>query len=96
MSDIQQAPVHAQLADGTTVRIRRAAPRGRAEVLRLYEGMSPEQLLHRLSRMAPDRPQPAEADLNPVLSGSHGVSALDVRVRLEPRQPHDPYQRRPR
>ncbi len=53
-----------------------------------------EQLLHRLSRMACDLPQLAEADLNPVLAGPHGVTALDVRIRLLPRQAHDPYLRR--
>lgn len=53
-----------------------------------------EQLLHRLSRMAADLPQLAEADLNPVLAGPHGVTALDTRVRLVPRRPHDPYLRR--
>ncbi|WP_327714337.1 bifunctional GNAT family N-acetyltransferase/acetate--CoA ligase family protein [Streptomyces sp. NBC_00490] len=53
-----------------------------------------EQVLHRLSRMACDLPQLAEADLNPLLSGPHGVRALDVRVRLVPRDAHDPYLRR--
>ncbi|GGY14629.1 bifunctional acetate--CoA ligase family protein/GNAT family N-acetyltransferase [Streptomyces anandii] len=53
-----------------------------------------EQLLHRLSRMACDLPQLAEADLNPVLAGRTGVTALDARVRLVPRLPHDPYLRR--
>nr|BFD81818.1 bifunctional GNAT family N-acetyltransferase/acetate--CoA ligase family protein [Streptomyces sp. Xyl84] len=53
-----------------------------------------QQLLHRLSRMACDLPQLAEADLNPVLAGPHGITALDVRVRLLPRRPHDPYLRR--
>ncbi|MFI7341279.1 GNAT family N-acetyltransferase [Streptomyces sp. NPDC050085] len=53
-----------------------------------------EQLLHRLSRLAGDVPQLAEADLNPVLAGPHGIAALDVRVRLVPRQAHDPYLRR--
>ncbi|MGV9350697.1 bifunctional acetate--CoA ligase family protein/GNAT family N-acetyltransferase [Streptomyces spiralis] len=53
-----------------------------------------EQLLHRISRMACDLPQLAEADLNPVLAGSHGITALDVRIRLLPRQAHDPYLRR--
>ncbi|WP_077797020.1 bifunctional GNAT family N-acetyltransferase/acetate--CoA ligase family protein [Streptomyces sp. JHA26] len=49
-----------------------------------------EQLLHRLSRMACDLPQLAEADLNPVLAGPTGVRALDARVRLVPRRAHDP------
>lgn len=53
-----------------------------------------EQLLHRLSRMACDLPQLAEADLNPVLAGPHGITTLDVRVRLVPRHAHDPYLRR--
>ncbi|MFF7356427.1 GNAT family N-acetyltransferase [Streptomyces filipinensis] len=53
-----------------------------------------EQLLHRLSRMAADLPQLVEADLNPVLAGPRGVTALDARVRLVPRRPHDPYLRR--
>ncbi|MFI1539771.1 bifunctional acetate--CoA ligase family protein/GNAT family N-acetyltransferase [Streptomyces anandii] len=53
-----------------------------------------EQLLHRLSRMACDLPQLAEADLNPVLAGRTGITVLDARVRLVPRLPHDPYLRR--
>ncbi|MEV5875360.1 GNAT family N-acetyltransferase [Streptomyces sp. NPDC052101] len=53
-----------------------------------------EQLLHRLSRMASDLSQLAEADLNPVLAGPHGVTTLDVRLRLVPRRFHDPYLRR--
>ncbi|MBP2051400.1 acyl-CoA synthetase (NDP forming)/GNAT superfamily N-acetyltransferase [Streptomyces griseochromogenes] len=53
-----------------------------------------EQLLHRLSRMASDLPELTEADLSPVLAGPHGVTALDVRVRLVPRHLHDPYLRR--
>ncbi|MFB8181951.1 GNAT family N-acetyltransferase [Streptomyces sp. NPDC055966] len=53
-----------------------------------------EQLLHRLSRMATDLPQLADADLNPVLAGPHGITTLDARIRLVPRQEHDPYLRR--
>ncbi|GHD97193.1 bifunctional acetate--CoA ligase family protein/GNAT family N-acetyltransferase [Streptomyces naganishii] len=53
-----------------------------------------EQFLHRLSRMACDLPQLAEADLNPVVAGRTGITALDVRVRLVPRLAHDPYLRR--
>ncbi|WP_237773255.1 bifunctional acetate--CoA ligase family protein/GNAT family N-acetyltransferase [Streptomyces luteocolor] len=53
-----------------------------------------EQLLHRLSRMACDLPQLTEADLNPVLAWPGGVTALDARVRLLPRDAHDPYLRR--
>ncbi|GGZ96037.1 hypothetical protein GCM10010389_39100 [Streptomyces echinoruber] len=165
-----EAPVHALLTDGTTVRIRRAGPADRDQVLRLYQELSPESLRlrffsaggapvrqaadratspdgaghyalvaehagrpapltdrdvhdlitaprcspllfgcaggppadlpalerlpHRVSRMACDLPQPAEADLNPVLAEPHGVTTLDLRVRLEPRHAHDPYLRR--
>ncbi len=53
-----------------------------------------EQLLLRLSRMAADLPQLAEADFNPVLATPGGVSVLDARVRLLPRGPQDPYLRR--
>ncbi|MBZ4018748.1 bifunctional acetate--CoA ligase family protein/GNAT family N-acetyltransferase [Streptomyces purpurogeneiscleroticus] len=53
-----------------------------------------EQLLHRLSRMACDLPQLAEADLNPVLARPGAVTALDVRIRLAPRTAEAPYLRR--
>ncbi|WP_405876488.1 GNAT family N-acetyltransferase [Streptomyces sp. NBC_00005] len=53
-----------------------------------------EQLLLRLSRMASDLPQLAEADFNPVLATPSGVRVLDARVRLLPRMPQDPYLRR--
>ncbi|MFJ9535929.1 GNAT family N-acetyltransferase [Streptomyces sp. NPDC101225] len=53
-----------------------------------------ERLLLRLSRMASDLPQLAEADFNPVLAAPGGVTVLDARVRLVPRRPHDPYLRR--
>jgi acyl-CoA synthetase (NDP forming)/GNAT superfamily N-acetyltransferase len=53
-----------------------------------------EQLLLRLSRMAADLPQLAEADFNPVLATPDAVSVLDVRLRLLPRRPQDPYLRR--
>ena len=53
-----------------------------------------EQLLLRVSRMASDLPQLAEADFNPVLATSAQVTVLDARVRLLPRRPQDPYLRR--
>ncbi|MET8471798.1 GNAT family N-acetyltransferase [Streptomyces sp. NPDC006422] len=53
-----------------------------------------EQLLLRLSTMAGDLPQLAEADLNPVLATADGVTALDARVRLTPARARDPYLRR--
>ncbi|KFG06299.1 MULTISPECIES: GNAT family N-acetyltransferase [Streptomyces] len=53
-----------------------------------------ERLLQGLSRMAADLPQLTEADFNPVLATSAGVSVLDARVRLLPRRPQDPYLRR--
>lgn len=52
-----------------------------------------EQLLLRVSRLASDLPQLAEADLNPVVAQPDGVVALDVRIRLLPRHAHDPYLR---
>nr|WBO76075.1 GNAT family N-acetyltransferase [Streptomyces sp. SBE_14.2] len=53
-----------------------------------------EQLLLRLSRMASDLPQLAEADFNPVLATPDAVTVLDARIRLVPRRPQDPYLRR--
>ncbi|MCX5205785.1 GNAT family N-acetyltransferase [Streptomyces sp. NBC_00237] len=53
-----------------------------------------EQVLVRLSQMACDLPQLAEADLNPVLARPDGVASLDARIRLLPRTAHDPYLRR--
>ncbi|MDH6431984.1 acyl-CoA synthetase (NDP forming)/GNAT superfamily N-acetyltransferase [Streptomyces sp. SAI-144] len=53
-----------------------------------------EHLLLRLSRMAADLPQLAEADFNPVLAAPGQVTVLDARIRLLPRRPHDPYLRR--
>ena len=53
-----------------------------------------EQTLLRLSRMAGDVPQLAEADLDPLLATPGAVSVVDVRVRLLPRRAHDPYLRR--
>ncbi|ARX88625.1 hypothetical protein SMD44_08112 [Streptomyces alboflavus] len=52
-----------------------------------------EQLLLRLSRLASDLPQLAEADLNPVLARPERITALDVRVRVLPRRARDPYLR---
>lgn len=53
-----------------------------------------EQLLLRVSRMACDLPQLAEADLNPIVARPDGVAALDVRLRLLPRRARDPHLRR--
>lgn len=53
-----------------------------------------EQVLHRLSRMATDLPQLAEADFNPVLATPGEVTVLDARMRLLPRRPQDPCLRR--
>ncbi|WKX13968.1 bifunctional GNAT family N-acetyltransferase/acetate--CoA ligase family protein [Streptomyces sp. NL15-2K] len=53
-----------------------------------------EQLLLRLSRMASDLPQLAEADFNPVLANPGAVTVLDARLRLLPRRAQDPYLRR--
>ncbi|MEV0220407.1 GNAT family N-acetyltransferase [Streptomyces sp. NPDC050704] len=52
------------------------------------------QVLLRLSRMASDLPQLAEADFNPVLATRGRVTVLDARIRLLPRSAQDPYLRR--
>ncbi|MFH0245316.1 GNAT family N-acetyltransferase [Streptomyces sp. HK10] len=53
-----------------------------------------EQILLRLSRMACDLPELAEAGLSPVLARPDGATAVDARVRLLPRCAHDPHLRR--
>ncbi|WP_035805701.1 bifunctional acetate--CoA ligase family protein/GNAT family N-acetyltransferase [Kitasatospora mediocidica] len=53
-----------------------------------------QDMLARLSRLADDLPQLAEADLNPVIATPDGLLCVDARVRLEPRHPFDPYLRR--
>ncbi|MFF7125639.1 GNAT family N-acetyltransferase [Streptomyces sp. NPDC008240] len=53
MTGIQEVPVHALLTDGTTVRIRQAGPADRAEVQRLYEEMSPQNLRLRFFSLNP-------------------------------------------
>ncbi|MFJ2866077.1 GNAT family N-acetyltransferase [Kitasatospora sp. NPDC087314] len=51
-------------------------------------------VLARLSRLADDFPELAEADLNPVIARPDGAVCVDARVRLEPRPSFDPYLRR--
>ncbi|MFE9451785.1 GNAT family N-acetyltransferase [Streptomyces sp. NPDC006739] len=53
MTGIQEAPLHALLADGTTVRIRQAGPADREEVQRLYEAMAPQNLRLRFFSVSP-------------------------------------------
>ncbi|WP_395298220.1 GNAT family N-acetyltransferase [Kitasatospora hibisci] len=51
-------------------------------------------VLTRLSRLAEDFPELAEADLNPVIVRPDGAVCVDARVRLERRPSFDPYLRR--
>ncbi len=51
------------------------------------------ELLLRVSRLADDLPVVAELDLNPVIARPDGVYPVDVRVRLAPAPPHDPFLR---
>ncbi|MFH9824994.1 bifunctional acetate--CoA ligase family protein/GNAT family N-acetyltransferase [Streptomyces bobili] len=53
-----------------------------------------EQLLGRLSQLAVDLPQLAEADFDPVRAAPGLISVLDARIRLLPGRAHDPYLRR--
>ncbi|MFF7701165.1 bifunctional acetate--CoA ligase family protein/GNAT family N-acetyltransferase [Streptomyces lydicus] len=65
-----------------------------------YRGSPPvdvrglEDLLARLSRMADDLPELADAECNPVIAGPDGITVVDSRVRLLPRCGGDPYLRR--
>ncbi|HEY2313247.1 MAG TPA: GNAT family N-acetyltransferase [Streptosporangiaceae bacterium] len=49
-------------------------------------------LLH-VSRLADDLPEVAELDLNPVIARSDGAHVVDVRVRISPAAPRDPFLR---
>ena len=74
------------------------APRG-AALLRAYRGRPAvdlaglEDVVIRLSRLASDHPEIAEIDLNPVIARPDGVVAVDGRVRVQLREPVDPYLR---
>ncbi len=51
-------------------------------------------VLLRTARMAELLPEVAEADLNPLIVTEHGVRIPDARIRLEPREPEDPFIRK--
>ena len=50
--------------------------------------------LMRVSRLADDLPEVSEMDLNPVIATQDGVWCVDVRVRISPAEPRDPFLRR--
>ena len=50
--------------------------------------------LLRVSRLADDLPEIGELDLNPVAAREDGVWCVDVRVRIRPAHPRDPFLRR--
>jgi acyl-CoA synthetase (NDP forming)/GNAT superfamily N-acetyltransferase len=50
--------------------------------------------LLRVSRLAGDLAEVAELDLNPVIARQDGVQAVDVRVRISPAEPQDPFLRK--
>ncbi|MFD5393249.1 GNAT family N-acetyltransferase [Streptomyces sp. NPDC127097] len=91
----------ARLAPLTDIEVHEliTAPRC-APLLFGYRGSGPadvaalEDLLARISRMADDLPELAEAECNPVIAGPDGVTVVDARVRLLPRHARAPYLRR--
>ena len=50
--------------------------------------------LLRVSRLADELPEVSELDLNPVVARADGVYCVDVRVRISPAEPRDPFLRR--
>ena len=50
--------------------------------------------LLRVSRLADDLPEISELTLNPVVARQDGVYGVDVRVRVSPAEPRDPFLRR--
>jgi acyl-CoA synthetase (NDP forming)/GNAT superfamily N-acetyltransferase len=65
-----------------------------------YRGAPPvdikalENLVLRVGQLASETPELAELDLNPVLARPEGASAVDIKIRLMPSHPADPYLRR--
>jgi acyl-CoA synthetase (NDP forming)/GNAT superfamily N-acetyltransferase len=51
-------------------------------------------VLLRVARMADLLPEIAEVDLNPVIAAEQGCRIVDARIRLQPREPADPFLRR--
>jgi acyl-CoA synthetase (NDP forming) len=51
-------------------------------------------MLMRVSRLADDLPEITELDLNPVIARPDGVVAVDVRIKISPQVPQDPFLRR--
>jgi acyl-CoA synthetase (NDP forming) len=51
-------------------------------------------VLLRVSRLADDLPEVSELDLNPVVAREDGAYSVDVRVRVNPAEPRDPFLRR--
>lgn len=69
--------VYALLSDGTTVRIRPACPEDRERVLRLFTGMSPENLRLRFFTAGPGSAEAAaERISSPGAPGDHALLAL--------------------
>ena len=52
------------------------------------------ELLLRVSRLADDLPEVTDLDLNPVIAKSHGVFAVDARIKVAPCLPQDPFLRK--
>ncbi len=50
-------------------------------------------LLLRVSRLADDVPEIAELDLNPVIARPDGAHVVDVRIKIVPAAPRDPFLR---
>ena len=51
-------------------------------------------VLLRVSRLVDDLPEVSELELNPVVAREDGVWCVDVRVRISPAEPRDPFLRR--
>ena len=49
--------------------------------------------LLRVSRLADDLPEVSQLDLNPIVARADGVWCVDVRVRISPAEPRDPFLR---
>jgi hypothetical protein len=77
------------------IRTGRAAPLlfGRQGVPPVDTAALADALL-RVSRLADDLPEVSELALDPVVASADGVYCIDVRVRISPAEPRDPFLRR--
>ncbi|HEY6740697.1 MAG TPA: acetate--CoA ligase family protein, partial [Actinopolymorphaceae bacterium] len=91
---VRLAPLTAEAASRTIRGIRAAGLLDQAAAGGPVDLDALRELLVRVSVLADRVPELADLDLNPVVARADGLSLIDVKVRIEPRRPYDPFLRR--